>query len=83
MVVNRGPSTSDPNDRTLKEAEQDAQRDYARLLHAHSPSWSIDIFAGIVRWSCSCDHPGPRNAAAMDKHILEAIRAERGPKTKR
>jgi hypothetical protein len=68
-----------PDSRTLKEAEQEAQRDFARLLHAHSPSWSIDIFTSIVRWTCSCESPGPRNAAAMDSHILAVVQKARGP----
>jgi hypothetical protein len=74
------PEPADPPpDLTLKQAEQVAQRDYARLLHAHSPAWSIDIFCGLVRWTCSCDKPGPYNAAALDTHILKEVRDERGP----
>ena len=66
-------------DRTLKDAEQDAQRDYARLAQIHEPTWSIDIFTGIVRWTCSCPSPGPRNAAAMDSHLLAEVKKARGP----
>lgn len=69
----------DHTDRTLKDAEQEAARDYARLAHGHMASWSIDIFQGTVRWTCSCDSPGPRNAAQMDDHLLVAVRKARGP----
>ncbi len=77
MTVNESLPRS-PNDRSLKEAEEEAQRDFARLLHAHSPSWSLDIFTGMVRWTCSCPSPGPRNAAAMDTHILAEVKKARG-----
>lgn len=80
------PTLPSPSDLSLKEAEQEAQRDFARLLHAHSPSWSIDIFQGTVRWTCSCASPGPRNAAALDSHILAEVKKARGavrPPTKR
>jgi predicted metal-binding transcription factor (methanogenesis marker protein 9) len=67
------------HDRTLKEAEDAAQRDFARLLHGHSPSWGIDTWTGSVLWACSCNSPGPYNHAALDKHVMEAVRKARGP----
>lgn len=66
-------------DRTLKQAEADAKRDYARLAHGHIASWSLDIFKGTIRWTCSCDSPGPRDAADMDRHLLMVIKKARGP----
>lgn len=74
------PGHPPPNpDRTLAEAEREAQKDYARLLYAHSPSWSINVFTGEVRWTCSCSSPGPRTAAQQDLHILKVVREARGP----
>ena len=67
------------HDRTLKDAELDAQRDYARLAHGHIVSWSLQIFTGTVMYSCSCDSPGPRTSEQLDQHILTAIRKARGP----
>lgn len=67
-------------DRTLKDAEEDARRDFARLAHGHIVSWSIDIFRGTVRYTCSCSSPGPRDAQQLDQHLLSAVRSARGPK---
>ena len=78
MTANYGLSTDGP-DLTLKEAQDAAQKDYARLLHEHSPSWTLDVFTATVRWWCTCNRPGPRNAAAMDSHIIDSVRAARGP----
>ena len=65
-------------DKSFDSAVQEAQRDYARLLHAHSPSWSINL-SGSVVWRCGCSDSTARNAAAMDSHILTAVRNARGP----
>jgi hypothetical protein len=73
-----GPPQRDPDDLTISEALERAQKDYARLLHLHSPSWQIDL-TGAVRYYCSCSESTPRNADALDRHILEAVRTERGP----
>ena len=78
MTAIHGPSESDPNDLTINQAIEAAQRDYARLLHAHSPSWSIDL-TGHVRWTCSCSESSPRNAVALDTHILSEVKKARGP----
>ena len=64
-------------DKTWQDAINEAQRDYARLLHHHSPSWSIRL-DGSVEWSCACDGKA-RNALALDAHILVAVRQARGP----
>lgn len=72
-------ATRPPRDLTLKEAEQEAATDYKRLAHGHIPSWSVNVFHGTIRWTCSCWSPGPRNAAEMDAHLLDAVRKARGP----
>ena len=66
-----------PPDRTYDSAIADAQRDYARLLHFHSPSWIIRL-DGSVEWHCACDGKA-RNALSLDAHILVAVRTARGP----
>jgi hypothetical protein len=63
---------------TFSEALEVAQRDYARLLYEHAPTWSLDL-SGAVVWTCCCGSPGPRNAAANDQHIKESVRKARGP----
>jgi hypothetical protein len=73
-----GRPTPQPRDLAFSEAVDLAQRDYARLLHMHSPSWSLDL-AGEVVWRCECSRDVPRNAAALDKHILTEVRRARGP----
>ena len=74
------PAVPPPSgDRTLKQAELEAQRDFARLAHVHDISWSIDIFHGLVRYACSCDGR-PRNAASLDTHILTKVKEARGPR---
>ena len=73
-----GPTPPPPDDRSFREALDLAQKDYARLLHAHSPTWSLDL-TGCVRWTCSCSEGTPRNAAALDSHILTVVRKVRGP----
>ena len=77
MTANYGPPTQS-SDRTFRAAVDDAQRDFARLLHEHSPTWSLDLL-GMLRWTCTCPNPGPRNTAALETHILEAVRKARGP----
>ena len=71
-----GPPPFQP-DRTFQSAIADAQRDYARLLHAHSPSWEINLYGAVV-YRCSCDDKA-RNALALDAHILVAVKNARGP----
>jgi hypothetical protein len=85
MSLDTGPTPNplppDPApecDRSIMDAIRDAQRDYARLLHLHSPSWSIDL-TGAVRWTCSCSESTPRNTAAIDTHLLTEVRRARGP----
>ena len=63
---------------TFTEAVDRAQRDYARLLYVHSPTWSLNLH-GAVEWTCGCASPGPRNAEQNDRHLLEAVRKARGP----
>ena len=75
------PPDPTPPDRTLKEAEQAAQRDFARLAHLHDIAWSIDIFQGTVRFCCACSGK-PFNAAQLDKHLLDEVRSARVPKRK-
>lgn len=70
--------TPPPHDRSFAEAVDLAQRDYARLLHAHSPTWSLDL-TGAVRWACSCSEGTPRNTAAIESHILAEVKRARGP----
>jgi len=77
MTLNSGPPPS-PSDRSFKDAVDEAQRDYARLLYVHSPTWRINT-AGTVEWVCGCPSPGPRTAEQNDRHILEAVRKVRGP----
>lgn len=75
---NQSASPPDPHDLTLEQAVKEAQRDYARLLYLHSPTWSVNLY-GTVEWSCTCASPGPRNAESNDRHLLESIRKVRGP----
>lgn len=75
MSIDSGPS---PQPDSFKEAVKLAQRDFARLLHIHSPSWSLDL-SGAVEWRCDCSPDVPRNAAALDRHILSEVRRARGP----
>lgn len=79
MSISYGPPTPpQPRDQSFAEAVDLAQKDYARLLHLHSPVWSLDL-AGEVRWRCDCSPDVPRNSAALDKHILTEVRRARGP----
>ena len=65
-------------DKTFNSAIEEAQRDYARLLLGHSPSWSVNLSGSLI-WRCSCTETVPRNTAAMETHILTAIKNARGP----
>lgn len=78
MSIIHGP-TPRPTDRTLRQAQDEAQRDFARLLGEHSPAWGIDTFTGSVLWACSCNSPGPYRNSELDRHILQAVRKARGP----
>ena len=77
MTASTGPQQA-PQPDSFAGAVERAQRDYARLLYVHAPTWSIDL-TGTVAWTCSCTSPGPRNAEANDRHIKEAVRKARGP----
>ena len=77
MTLNQSSQLPSPDD-TFTEAVDRAQRDYARLLYEHAPTWSIDL-TGTFCWTCSCASPGPRNAEALERHLKEAVRKARGP----
>ena len=79
MAASLGPTPQPrPPDDTYEAAIAQAKRDYARLLHLHSPYWRVDIECKTVEWACACDDV-PRNAAAMDSHIINAVNEARGP----
>jgi hypothetical protein len=67
------------HDRSLKQAEQEAQRDFARLAHLHDISWSVHVFEGTIRFYCACSGR-PFTAVKLDKHLLEMATAARIPK---
>lgn len=73
-------STSQPAPQpdTFDEAISRAQRDFARLLHYHSPSWELNL-SGEVAWRCTCSLGTRRVGQAMDAHIKDVVRKERGP----
>lgn len=77
MSLSTGPIPP-PRDRSFIDAVDEAQRDFARLLYVHSPTWRINT-AGMVEWVCTCPSPGPRTCEANDNHIKEAVRKARGP----
>jgi hypothetical protein len=72
-----GPPAPSP-DRTYTDAVDEAQRDFARLLYQHSPTWRITT-DGMVEWVCTCGSPGPRDSVQIERHIKEAVRKVRGP----
>ena len=77
MTIHRGRS---PNDRTLRQAEDDARRDYDRIAHGHSVTWTVQVFEGRIFFWCSCPSSGPRSGAELEKHIEFEVRKERIPK---
>jgi hypothetical protein len=77
MTIHSGP-TPQPHDLTYGEAVHEARQDFGRLRHLHSPDWSLDL-AGAVEWRCACSPDVPRNAAALDRHILTEVKRARGP----
>lgn len=65
-------------DRTYGAAVHDARQDFDRLAHMHLVNWTIDP-VGTVKFTCTCSPTTPRNAAALDAHIREIVKRERGP----
>lgn len=67
-----------PNDYSISEALEAANRDYARLRQIHQIDWQFDI-SGAVRYVCSCPEAKARTSTQMDAHIAKEVRLARGP----
>ena len=78
MAASLGPTPQPPQPDSFQQAVQDAQKDYARLTHAHDIAWAVDL-SMTVKFRCSCSADKERNAEAMVTHILTSIRNARGP----
>lgn len=69
---------SDDHDLSMEQAVEQAQRDYARLLHIHDVSWETDLAASVV-FRCTCSPGVSRSSSAIEAHIKTEIRRARGP----
>lgn len=77
MTVSNG-QPNPPLDLTYDEALAVAQKDFARLFHLHEAGWQVDVKCTTVWWRCRCDNK-LRNSNSMAQHILDMVRAARGP----
>ena len=82
MSVSYGPPTPPQPDKTYSEAIQEAQRDFARLMHLHDINWQVDVSCTSVWMRCSCDDKA-RNVTAMRDHILKVVHDARGPRERK